>query len=104
MGKTAGIRQGDLLPALVAQATTETGVVDLTQFVGGITFRMVCGSTVVTGPATGDASGNLTYNWNSGDTNVAGTYSAVFIGTDGTGKTETFPTGSNLTVIVVPRI
>ena len=96
-------RQGDRLPAIKAQAFTETGAVDLTTF-ASITFRMVCGSTVVTGTASGDASGNLTYNLGASDTAVAGTYNAYFIGTDGLGNKETFPTGENLTVVVVPTV
>ncbi len=103
MASTIYRRQGDRLPAIKAQAFTATNNVDLTQF-ASITFRMVCGATVVTGPASGDANGNLTYNLGASDTAVPGTYSAYFIATDGTGKVETLPTGENLTVVIVPTI
>lgn len=97
------IRQGDRLPTLRAVAFTATGVVDFTQFVS-ISFRMVNGETVVTGPASGDASGNLSYAWASGDTDVPGTYAAVFIAVDGTGRQETFPTDSNIEIVIIPAI
>jgi hypothetical protein len=101
---TVEIRQGDRLPALRAVAFTESGLVDLTQFTGGITFRMVKGATVITGSATGDAIGNLTYQWHVGDTAIAGSYAATFTAIDGAGRQETFPTAQNLAVIVVPAI
>lgn len=96
-------RQGDQLPAIRAVAYSETGLIDFTQFTS-IAFRMVSGGTVVTGQALGDQNGNLTYTPASSDFSVPGTYSAVFIATDPTGKKETFPMGSNLTVMVVPSI
>lgn len=99
----AKFRQGTRLPSLQAVAYTKTGNVDLTQF-ASITFRMVSGSTVVTGPASGDAQGNLTYQWGASDLAVVGTYTAYFIATDGLGKTETFPTDQNLVIEVVPTI
>ncbi|HET9893218.1 MAG TPA: hypothetical protein VFQ42_22260 [Mycobacterium sp.] len=101
---TFPIRQGDLLPALTAVAFKLSGAVDFTAYTGGITFRMVKGSTVITGTATGDALGNLTYQWQSGDTAIAGTYAATFHGVDGGGRPQTFPTDRNLTVVIVPAI
>jgi uncharacterized protein YfaS (alpha-2-macroglobulin family) len=65
---------------------------------------MTKGATVVTGSATGDASGNMTYQWATTDLDVVGTYSARFKATDGSGKTESFPRGYNLTIIVEPDI
>jgi hypothetical protein len=96
-------RQGDRLPQIQAVAWRIGGLIDLTQFTS-IRFHMVSGTTVKEGPATGDASGNLTYDIAAGDTDVAGTYSAVFIATDPTGKVETFPNGENLIVEVVASI
>lgn len=96
-------RQNDTLPALRAQAFTASGFVDLTKF-SSIAFRMVSGSTVVHGTASGDASGNLTYEFAAGDTAVIGTYSACFVATDPAGKVETFPTSNNLSVVIVPAI
>lgn len=101
----ANMRQGDRLPSLQAKAFTDAGgIVDLTTFTGGITFRMVNGATVITGAASGDAQGNLTYNWGASDTATPGTYAAVFIATDSGGKKQTFPTGDNLQVVIVPSI
>lgn len=98
-------RQGALHRPYRALAFTAAGFVNLpTEFPGGITFRMVLGSTVISGPATGDANGNLTYQWQPGDLDVPGIYKAYFIGTDAAGKTETMPDGHELEVPVVPTI
>ena len=106
---TFTIRQGSLLPVLPTTGTRAGGVVDFTTFTGGLTFKMVCHhrdgtTTTITGPATGDNAGNLSYVWQTGDTDVAGTYEAVFEGIDGAGKPETFPTKYNLVVVVFPAI
>lgn len=97
------IRQHDTLPALQARAFTDGAFVDLTQF-ATIVMRMVSGATVVTGSATGDALGNLSYAWQAGDTDVVGTYAVVFVGTTAGGRVQTFPTGTNLTIEVVAAI
>lgn len=96
-------RQGDSLPAIRSVAYTEGGLIDFTQFTS-VAFRMVSGATVVTGVALGDQNGNLTYTPALNDFSVPGTYDAVFVGTDPTGKKETFPMGSNLKVVVFPSI
>lgn len=97
-------REGTRLPSLQALAFTAAGVVDFPSlFPGGVTFRMVGGGRTVTGAASGDAAGVLIYNWAVGDL-VAGTYTAVFIATDGSGRTAAFPTGTNLELVVVPMI
>ncbi len=106
MSQTHEIREGDRLPTLRAIAFTDDERVDLTQF-ESIVFRMLAsdGTTIVDdAAATGDANGNLEYAWADGDTDTPGTYTAVFIATDGAGKTQTFPTASNLTVVIVPEL
>lgn len=101
----AEFRQGMTHRPLLAVAFTSAGPVNFpAEFPGGVTFRMVRGTTVVAGSAAGDASGNLTYAWGATDLDVAGTYSAYFVGTDGSGKKETFPDGTNLEIVVVPTI
>ncbi len=99
----AEFRQGQLHRPLRAVAFTETALVNFpSEFPGGVTFHMVSGSTVIDGTADGDASGNLTYQWQTGDLDVLGTYEGYFIGTDGSGKTQTFPDTINLVIVVVP--
>lgn len=101
----AEFRQGSTHRPLRAIAFTETARVDFpAEFPGGVTFKMTNGSTTITGTATGDANGNLVYQWQTHDLDVAGTYAAVFVGTDGAGKTETFPTGTNLTIVIVSTL
>jgi len=98
-------RAGDRLPSLEVKAFTRDGFINFpVTFPGGVTFRMVGGGRVVTGTASGDALGTIVYNWAAGDLSVAGTYAAVFIATDGAGRTATFPTGTNLELVVVPMI
>lgn len=98
------MRQGDLLPILRARAFDADAFLNLPSLFTSIVFRMVSGSTVIEGPATGDASGNLTYTWQAGDTDVPGTYSAVFVGTTAGGKTQTLPSDTNLQVVITPAI
>lgn len=101
----AKFRQGAIHRPLRAVAFTEAGMVDFpAEFPGGVTFRMVSGTTVITGAASGDAAGNLVYQWGVGDLDDVGTYAAVFIATDGSGLTEMFPTDLNLEVVVVAAI
>jgi hypothetical protein len=97
------LRQGDLARPIQARAFDEDGVINLTLFTGGITFKMV-GPTTVTGAAVGDAQGNLTYTFTAGQTSVVGEYVATFTGTDGSGKPQTFPQGTNLRVTIVPAL
>ena len=101
----AKFRQGMTHRPLRAVAFTAESLVDFAaEFPGGVTFRMVNGAVVIAGPASGDATGNLTYAWGATDLDVPGTYTAYFIGTDGAGKKETFPDGLNLEIVVVPTI
>lgn len=98
-------RKGMRHPPLKVLAFTEAGVVNFpVEYPGGVTFRMVSGATVVTGAASGDAFGVLTYQWGATDLDIVGTYAAYFIATDGAGKTESFPRGYNLEIVVVPTI
>jgi len=98
-------RQGATHRPLRVVAFTQLALVDfLSEFPGGVTFRMVAGSIVITGTAVGDSQGGLTYQWQDGQLDVPGTYQAYFIGTDGIGRTETFPDGTNLEIEVVPTI
>lgn len=98
--RTITRRQGDMLPPIQAIAFDDGARADLTQF-ETITFRMVAGETEIEGAATGDSNGVFTYDLADGDTDTPGTYSAVFECVTADGKTQTFPTASNLTVVVI---
>lgn len=98
-------RQGDGGPPVLANAVDDSGPIKFATQYTALMFRMVFGTTIVTGTATGDDAGNLTYNFAPTDLATAGTYNAVFVATaNSTGRPETFPTGENLTVIVVPSV
>jgi hypothetical protein len=77
----AKVRQNSIHRPLRVVAFTEAGVVDFpTEFPNGVTFKMTSGAT------------------------TTGTYAATFTGTDSLGRTETFPTGSNIEIVVVPAL
>lgn len=98
-------RQGSTHRPLLCIAFTSTARVNFpAEFPGGVTFRMVKGSTVITGAAVGDASGNLSYQWGATDLDIVGTYAGYFIATDGSGRKETLPSGYNLAIEVVATI
>lgn len=96
------VRAGDTATPVRAKAFDAAGFVDLTVF-ASITFKMV-GPVTVEGAATGDASGNLTYQWQAGQTGTIGDYEATFTGVDGSGKAQTFPQGANLRITIVAAL
>lgn len=97
------IRQGNTHKPVEAIAFTGAGFVDLTVFTGGITFKMT-GPATVQGAAAGDAQGNLVYWFAAGQTDVIGVYAATFTGLDASGKPQTFPEGTNLTIEIVAAL
>lgn len=101
----ANFRQGSTHRPLRARAYTNVGDIDFPrEFPGGVTFRMVQGTTVIAGVAHGDRGGNLVYHWGPHDLDTPGTYAAVFIAVDADGRAETFPTDTNLEIVVVPAL
>lgn len=97
------IRQYDVPKTINTRAFNASGFVDLTQFTGGITFKMV-GPVTIQGSATGDANGNLSFTLTGTQTDVPGTYEATFRGIDGSGTPQTFPEETNLHVVIVPAL
>ncbi len=97
-------RQNMQSPALEVRVFTSKAFVDFTGWTA-LAFRMVGEGIVVTGSASGDASGTLIYDWAAGDLAVPGNYEAVFTGIDPAGRRATFPTGpENIDIVVVPDI
>lgn len=69
---------GDLLPALVLEVSEDGAPFDFT----GWTLQLTAdGPVMVTSAATGDASGNITYAWASGQTAMPGDYAVYVVGT-----------------------
>jgi hypothetical protein len=97
------IRQGDVPKVIMTMAFRANALVDLTQFTGGITFRMV-GPVTIAGAATGDAAGNLSCVLDGTDTDVVGEYQLTFRGLDGSGTPQTFPESTNLRVRIIAAI
>lgn len=96
-------RQGMRSPALEVKVFTQTALVDFTSWTS-LAFHMVGAGVVVSGVATAAAGGTLVYSWAAGDLAVAGIYEAVFTGVDPNGLPATFPTGTNLEIVIVPGI
>lgn len=69
---------GDLLPALALEVSEGGAPFDFTGWTLTIT---VDGPVTVTGAATGDASGNITYAWTAGQTAMPGDYAVYVVGT-----------------------
>lgn len=106
------IKQGDTAPAYVVdlQENTDTTptALDLTDATS-VTFKMrlagaaasaapvVDGDMTITTPATG----RITYEWVTGDTDVAGTYEAEFEILWDDLTIETVPNDSYLSIIIV---
>lgn len=98
-------RQGCTHSPLRVTAFDDAGRVDFpTKFPGGVTFKMVIGAIIITGAATGDSSGGLSYQWAAHDLDITGTGSVLFHGTDGAGRVEAFPRGRNLSIIIIPDL
>lgn len=103
--ETTKFRQHSTHRPLRAIAFSQFGLVDFpAEFPNGVTFKMVSGATIVTGVATGDASGNLTYVWGLTDLAVAGTYAATFKALDENLLPEEMPSGLNIEIVVVPAL
>ena len=103
--------RNDLLPALSITCTYADGTaVDLSAATAPKFYMRnahdVSATPKVNGTATitDGAAGQLTYTWQSGDTDTAGTYNAEFEVQVG-GRKFTFPTGSQvMSVIIRPDI
>jgi hypothetical protein len=55
--------------------------------------------TVIDSPA-----GIVTYDWQTGDTDVSGVYYAEFEVTYGDGSVETFPNSGNISIKITPEL
>lgn len=98
------IRQGDTLPRLEGLATYKDRFdkIRAFNFTGwtNLTFTMIKGATTVTGAATGNEAGLLTYQWSPGDTAIPGRYLGTFHGTSPEGFEQTFPTKGSIQIDV----
>lgn len=99
-GPVLDIIAGDLLPGVAASARSCSGRFDFTGWT--LTFEMR-GPVVVTGSAAGDALGNLTYAWASGNTDFPGEYELIFRGVSPTpeSKTRTFVVSGTVRIATV---
>lgn len=69
---------GDLLPALVLEVSEDGAPFDFTGWTLALTAD---GPVTVTGAATGDSLGNITYAWASGQSAMPGDYAVYVVGT-----------------------
>lgn len=113
MAADFSIRQNDLLDPIRSILKDANGaVVDLTTAMG-VKFQMsafsggVVGASKVNAAATIDSpatAGAVRYNWAEGDTDTAGDFVATWQVTWPSGKPQTFPTVTNLTVLIIPDL
>jgi hypothetical protein len=101
------MKQKDLLPQLQAQLTNGGVPVDLTT-ASSIKFMMsnaIVGVVVNAAAAvTGAPTGLVAYTWISGDTDLTGTFQGEFAVTWPSGKEQTFPNDSYLTIKILAEI
>lgn len=98
------IRQNDTAPPFTAIASNKNGPLLLATRFMSVTFRMVGEGKIITGAATYDDAGNLTYQWQAGDTDTPGNYVITFLGVDDAGREQTIPTAGNIAATIIPRI
>lgn len=95
------IKQNDTKPSITAQLLSDGSAVDLT----GATVKFHMGSTIdAAATITDAATGNVRYDWASGDTATAGTYNAEFEVTFSDGKIETFPNDEYLLIVITEEV
>ena len=98
------LKRNDLLPAITKTLYEEDGttVVDLTN--GSTRFHMTYmnGEVKVDAAANQDdaAAGEVSYDWQVGDTDTAGTFQDEWEHTDSSGLPRTFPVRRNDRVII----
>jgi len=96
------IKRGDTWPPLEAQLTGESGVIDLTD-ADSVRVNLRSDTvSIVTGPVdfVDRAAGKLSYQWETGDLAVAGTYRGEFEIHWNTGDIQTVPNDDYFTVEV----
>ncbi len=77
--RSSRIFVGDLLPVFIADVADHGRRFDFTGWTG-LAFTL-SGPVTITGSATGDSRGVLTYVWTAGQTATPGEYTAYFRGT-----------------------
>lgn len=85
--RTCHVFVGDLLPAFMADVAEDGRPFDFTDW--SLTFTL-SGPVTVSGAASGDDEGVLSYSWLSGQTATPGDYTAYFTGTSPDLKQRTF--------------
>lgn len=101
------IKQNDTSPAI--QATLQDSAGTAISLVGAsVRFHMksLSGSVVVDSPmtVTNAAGGVVRYNWQTTNTQTAGTYYAEFEVTYSDMSVETFPNNDNIAIVITPEL
>lgn len=96
-------KQGDTEPPLVIVVTDDGAAVDLTTATE-IRLRTYGSVALETTTVTGDADGNVTYEWQPGDTDTAGKFQAEVRVTTASGGKQTFPNEGYLIGVIEPTL
>jgi hypothetical protein len=96
------MKQGDTAPALVIDTNANTtGATSLLAKIRRRHQSTVLSKTLTN---TDPANGILTYQWITGDTDTVGTYEIEAVVTFADGRIERFPQGSDLELIILPKV
>lgn len=90
------IKEGDTRPPLRAQLLEAGSAFNLTDHTVNIRIRRTDDDTLLVDGGTTIESNNrgmVSYSWNDGETDIAGTYLAEFSAIDQSGEQITFPNG-----------
>lgn len=101
------IKQSDTSPSIRAVLQSATGPIDLTSAAVRFHMKSIEGTLVVDQPMTivsPATSGTVSYDWQTADTDTAGTYFAEFEVTYADTSVETFPNSENIPIVITPEL
>jgi hypothetical protein len=101
------IKQSDTSPSILANLQDSNGTaINLNGASVRFHMKAVGGAVVIDEPMTivNAAGGIVRYDWQTGDTDVPGTYYVEFEATYSDNTIETFPNNTNETVLVIPQL
>lgn len=104
---TFTIKQSDTSPAIQATLQDANAVpINLSGATVKFHMKLLGGNTILNEDMVivTPLSGLVRYDWQVGDTSVAGTYYAEFEVTYADSTVETFPNTGNIPIVIIPKI
>ena len=97
-------KAGDTAPALRIELTDGDPPVAVALTTATEIRLRTSGAVTLDRVVTGDANGLITYQWQAGDTDQAGTVRAEVRVTAADGRKQTFPPDGYLTIVIQPNL